>query len=162
MLGCTLLVSYVYDNVNINLKHATPTGDALQGTLIHLTSGTMIPLKHGIISEVLVCSETLWRRCKHNPMALRRDVLLMTGYNHLLSTSTLKMNTCPGCCNTSASVCGSFFGPHHTWPTLLPEIPTESRAPQTNRPNPSHQIAPGSLPYDEHQFLHYNKQYQHT
>ncbi|KZP09644.1 hypothetical protein FIBSPDRAFT_687416, partial [Athelia psychrophila] len=44
MLGCTLLVSYVYDNVNINLKHATPTGDALQGTLIHLTSGTMIPL----------------------------------------------------------------------------------------------------------------------
>lgn len=78
MLGRTLLASYAYDNVDIDLKHATPTGDALQDTLIHLTSGTMIPLDHGITPDMLACSEMLWRRCKHNPKALPRDIPMMT------------------------------------------------------------------------------------
>ncbi|KAF7969655.1 hypothetical protein HWV62_26759 [Athelia sp. TMB] len=83
-LGHTLLASYAYDNVDIDLKHATPTGDALHDTLIHLTSATMIKIDHGITPEMLACSEMLWRQCKHSPKANLSDVPAMTSYIHLL------------------------------------------------------------------------------
>ncbi|KAF7964918.1 hypothetical protein HWV62_1641 [Athelia sp. TMB] len=83
-LGRTLLASYAYDNVDIDLKHATPTGDALEDTLVHLTSGTMIRLDHGVTPNMLACSEFLWRKCKHNPDALPEDIPRGTSYLDLL------------------------------------------------------------------------------
>lgn len=84
-IGRTLLVAYAYDNINIDLKHAIPTGDARENTLIHLTSGTFIRLNHGVTSEDLACSEYLWRRSKRNPRALAIDVPPMMDYIQLLN-----------------------------------------------------------------------------
>ncbi|KAF7974578.1 hypothetical protein HWV62_11956 [Athelia sp. TMB] len=83
--GHTLLASYAYDNDDIDLKHGTPTGEALHETHIHLMSGTMIALKHGITPMMLQCSEMLWKKQRHNPGALQRDIPQMTTYTHLLN-----------------------------------------------------------------------------
>lgn len=83
-LGRTLLASYAYDNVDMDLKHATPTAEALHDTLIHLTSGTMIPLDHGITPEMLACSKMLWKKHKRNPKALPRDIPQPVDYSELL------------------------------------------------------------------------------
>lgn len=82
--GRTLLAAYAYDNVDIDLKHAMPTGDMLHDTLVHLTSGTLLELNHGVTREMLACSELLWKKSKHNPKALASDVPSMTDYIHLL------------------------------------------------------------------------------
>ncbi|KAF7983979.1 hypothetical protein HWV62_17440 [Athelia sp. TMB] len=83
-IGRTLLAAYAYDNVDIDLKHVMPTGDARENTLIHLTSGTFIRLDHGVTSGELACSEYLWRRSKRNPRVLAVDVPPMTDYIKLL------------------------------------------------------------------------------
>lgn len=72
-LGRTLLTAYAYDNVDIDLKHA-PTSDARQTTLIHLTSATLIQLDHGVTSEMLACSDFLWKRIKYNLKARASDI----------------------------------------------------------------------------------------
>jgi len=61
-LGESFLTSYAYDNLDINLKHSIPTIEKLQDTLIHLTSGTMLPLNHRVTLEDLNCSEEQCRR----------------------------------------------------------------------------------------------------
>jgi hypothetical protein len=38
------MASYAYDNLDIDLKHSVPTIEKGQETLIHLTTGTMLPL----------------------------------------------------------------------------------------------------------------------
>ncbi|KDQ27260.1 hypothetical protein PLEOSDRAFT_1024528, partial [Pleurotus ostreatus PC15] len=43
-LGKTLTTSFAYDNVDIELKHTVPTLEKPHETLVHLTSGTFIPL----------------------------------------------------------------------------------------------------------------------
>lgn len=84
-LGCTLLAAYTYDNVDINLKHATATGDALEDTLIHLTSGTMLRLDHGITPNMLACSEALWKSNEINPKALPNHIPPTMSYEQLLN-----------------------------------------------------------------------------
>ena len=61
MLGQTLLTSYAYDNLDIDLKHAIPTIEKDPTTLIHLTSATMLPLDDTVVLEDLNCSEMLWK-----------------------------------------------------------------------------------------------------
>lgn len=58
-LGQTCLLLYAYDNLDIDLKHLMPTLERSEDTLVHLTSATMLPLKHGITLEDLKCSESL-------------------------------------------------------------------------------------------------------
>ena len=65
-LGKTFLTSYVYDNLDIDLKHSVPTIQKSHDTLIHLTSGTMLPL-HEVTPEDLDCSDELWARSHINP-----------------------------------------------------------------------------------------------
>ncbi|KAG6908018.1 hypothetical protein DXG01_006485 [Tephrocybe rancida] len=65
-LGRTLLTSYAYDNVDMDLKHTVPTLEKPGATLIHLTSATLIPLEHGITKEDLNCSKELWEKSKLN------------------------------------------------------------------------------------------------
>ncbi|KAJ8695821.1 hypothetical protein PTI98_005742 [Pleurotus ostreatus] len=65
-LGKTLTTSFAYDNVDIELKHTVPTLEKPHETLVHLTSGTFIPLDHGVVREDLDCSQELWQRSPMN------------------------------------------------------------------------------------------------
>jgi hypothetical protein len=61
-LGRTLLVSLAYDNFDFKQK---PTSANLEGTrdlIIHMTSGTLIPLQHGVTLEDLRCAPYLWEK----------------------------------------------------------------------------------------------------
>ncbi|GLB39303.1 hypothetical protein LshimejAT787_0604650 [Lyophyllum shimeji] len=65
-LGQTFLASYAYDNLDIDLKHSVPTIEKSQDTLIHLTSGTMLPL-YEVLPGDLDCSDEMWARSHLNP-----------------------------------------------------------------------------------------------
>lgn len=67
-MGQTLLVGYAYDNFDIDFKTVTPTIEKVNDTLTHLTSGTLIMLKHGVTQEDLKCSEELWNKSPLNPL----------------------------------------------------------------------------------------------
>ncbi|KAJ6477429.1 hypothetical protein C8R47DRAFT_652261 [Mycena vitilis] len=67
-MGQTLLVSYAYDNFDINFPHAIPTLENSTDTLAHMTSGGLIYMEHGVVPEHLRCSEELWRNNPLNPI----------------------------------------------------------------------------------------------
>ena len=50
----------------VDLKHSVPTLEKLGETLIHLTSGTMLPL-HEVALDDLDCSDKLWAMSHLNP-----------------------------------------------------------------------------------------------
>jgi hypothetical protein len=62
----TLLTAFAYDNVDIDLKHSTPTLDLSGPTLKHLTSATLFPL-HGVSHSDLNCADILWNMSRDNP-----------------------------------------------------------------------------------------------
>ena len=66
-MGKTLLVSYVYDNFDIDFKTNLPTIERSGSTLEHLTAGTLVKLEHGVTPEHLKCSNELWARSPLNP-----------------------------------------------------------------------------------------------
>ena len=72
-LGKSFLTSYAYDNLDINLKHSVPTLEKSQETLIHLTTGTMLPL-HEVTLDDLNCFDQLWEKSGLNPGLLRNAV----------------------------------------------------------------------------------------
>ncbi|KAF8170079.1 hypothetical protein BJ912DRAFT_861513 [Pholiota molesta] len=82
-LGQGLLVSYAFDNLDIDLKHSVPTVEKPQDTLIHITSGTMLPLYHGITQADLDCSDFLWQRFYRNPNIKPEDVPNISFYDLL-------------------------------------------------------------------------------
>jgi len=53
------------DNFDVEVKHLVPTVEKPQDALLHLTSGTLIRLEHGVTTQDLCCSEELWKRSKH-------------------------------------------------------------------------------------------------
>jgi hypothetical protein len=73
-MGQTLLVAYVYDNFDIDFKTHLPTVKKIHDTLVHLTSGVLIQLEHGVTLEDLRCSEELWKKSKLNPKAKPSDI----------------------------------------------------------------------------------------
>src|SRR5438309_8531429 len=48
-LGQGLLALYAYDNLDIDFKSTVPTAEKPQDTLVHLTTGTMMPLHPNIM-----------------------------------------------------------------------------------------------------------------
>ncbi|KAF9003895.1 hypothetical protein BDQ17DRAFT_1241875, partial [Cyathus striatus] len=64
-LGQTFLTAYAYDNLDIDLKHTVPTAEKTHDTLVHLTTGTLIPL-HEVTLGDLDCSEELWKSSLNN------------------------------------------------------------------------------------------------
>ncbi|KAJ7710452.1 hypothetical protein B0H17DRAFT_1155424 [Mycena rosella] len=66
-MGQTLLVSYAYDNFDINFPNVVPTIEKSTDTLTHMTSGGLIYLEHGVKAEDLKCSEELWKTNPLNP-----------------------------------------------------------------------------------------------
>ena len=72
-IGKSLLTTYAYDNLNIDLKHSTPPVKNSPETLIHITSGTLFPLNHITIKD-LDCSEELWKISQFNTEAHLQDI----------------------------------------------------------------------------------------
>lgn len=68
--GRTLLTLYAYDNLDIDLKHSTPSFENHSATLIHLTSATMLPLSHRASLHDLKCSDELRNQLHANPDGL--------------------------------------------------------------------------------------------
>jgi hypothetical protein len=73
-LAKTFLSIHAYDNLDIDLKHSTPTIENSAETLIHITSGTLFPLYHGVTIEDLDCSDELWKKSLFNPDAWQQDI----------------------------------------------------------------------------------------
>ena len=73
-LGRTLLTLYAYDNLDVDLKHLVPTVENPLNTLVHLTTGSMLPVIHDITLDDLNCAEFLWKRYQHNFHALPQDI----------------------------------------------------------------------------------------
>jgi len=70
----TLLTLYAYDNLDVDLKHLVPTIKNPLNTLVHLTTGSMLPVIHDIMLDDLDCAEFLWKRYQHNFNALPQDI----------------------------------------------------------------------------------------
>ena len=79
-LGQMFLTSYAYDNLDIDLKHSVPTDEKPQDTLIHITSGTLLPL-YDVSREDLDCSEELWKNYHYNPASRNQDIRHISFYD---------------------------------------------------------------------------------
>ncbi|KAJ6578606.1 hypothetical protein B0H10DRAFT_1836287 [Mycena sp. CBHHK59/15] len=66
-MGQSLLVSYAYDNFDINFPHLIPTLEKTTDTLTHMTSCGLLYLEHGVKTDHLKCSEELWKTNPLNP-----------------------------------------------------------------------------------------------
>ena len=73
-LGETVLAAYAYDNLDVDLKHQVPTAEKPQESLTHITTGTMIPLYHGINRRDLDCADILWNSYYRNPNVKMEDL----------------------------------------------------------------------------------------
>ncbi|EIN09495.1 hypothetical protein PUNSTDRAFT_133288 [Punctularia strigosozonata HHB-11173 SS5] len=69
-IGRGLNMSLAYDNIDIEIKHAVPQAEKPADNLVHLTSGTFIPLSYGVNVEDLRCSEDVWRKSRYNRRAI--------------------------------------------------------------------------------------------
>ncbi|KAI0308804.1 hypothetical protein OF83DRAFT_1180361, partial [Amylostereum chailletii] len=65
-LGQTLVASYAYDNFDIDFKTSIPSLDKPLESLVHLTSGLVFHLDHGVTPQDLKCSQELWARSRFN------------------------------------------------------------------------------------------------
>jgi hypothetical protein len=74
------LTSYAYDNMDIDFKHSVPTEERPQDTLIHITSGTLLPLYNVSVGD-LDCSEDLWKKYHHNPGSHNQDLTRHEQFN---------------------------------------------------------------------------------
>ncbi|KAA1479733.1 hypothetical protein DENSPDRAFT_789531 [Dentipellis sp. KUC8613] len=70
-LGSTLLAAYAYDNFDVQLNMSTPTVDDGGSSLVHLTSGDLLQLDHGVTKDDLRCSKELWETSPYNDHATR-------------------------------------------------------------------------------------------
>ncbi|OSD04071.1 hypothetical protein PYCCODRAFT_1444206 [Trametes coccinea BRFM310] len=68
-LGQTLLASYTFDNLDTKLPSGIPTVDSPADGLIHIATGTLLRLDHGVLLDNLCCSRLLWDRSPFNPLA---------------------------------------------------------------------------------------------
>ncbi|CDO69125.1 hypothetical protein BN946_scf185042.g27 [Trametes cinnabarina] len=66
-LGRTLRASHAFDNFDVEDKHAVPTLEKGDDTLLHLTSGTLLRLDHGVMNKDLECVEEVWATSPLNP-----------------------------------------------------------------------------------------------
>ncbi|RDB20638.1 hypothetical protein Hypma_012103 [Hypsizygus marmoreus] len=76
-LGQMFSSLYALDNLDIDLKHSVPTIEKTQDTLIHLTSGTMLPL-HEVTLNDLDCADKLWEQSPLNPDVPRSNIPKVT------------------------------------------------------------------------------------
>ncbi|KAL1658513.1 hypothetical protein GGF50DRAFT_120789 [Schizophyllum commune] len=65
-MGQSLLIGYIFDNLDIDFSHATSTVENAGDTLAHLTAGTAVYLDHGAHPDVFRCSELLYQHSRFN------------------------------------------------------------------------------------------------
>jgi hypothetical protein len=82
-LGHSFLSLYAYDNLDLDLKHSMPTIEKPGDTLIHLTTGTMIPLHSTITLHDLECCKELWEKSRLNRLAQSQNIPPVK-FEHLL------------------------------------------------------------------------------
>ena len=73
-MGQSLIVSYTYDNFDIDFKTGQPTVEKSATTLTHMTSGTLTYLDHGVRPDDLKCSAALWEKSPLNPKIAVEDL----------------------------------------------------------------------------------------
>ncbi|KAI9459621.1 hypothetical protein HD554DRAFT_2206979 [Boletus coccyginus] len=66
-LGHSLVVSYTYDNFEVDLKSQVPTIKKSNTLLKHLTSELLFPLAHRVVPDDLQYSNELWKKSLLNP-----------------------------------------------------------------------------------------------
>ncbi|OCH83847.1 hypothetical protein OBBRIDRAFT_742583, partial [Obba rivulosa] len=93
-LGTTLTASVALDNFNIFLKTATPTVDKSTDHLLHLTSGLLLQIGHGVTKNDLRCSRELWEKSRLNPSIIH-TALLQYGFEHLIDLHPDNNTTSP-------------------------------------------------------------------
>lgn len=69
LIGKSLLASYVFDNLDFKVPGGTPTIESPNDGLVHITTGTLLHLDHGVTLDDLRCSDKLWDRSELNPLA---------------------------------------------------------------------------------------------
>ncbi|KAH9886767.1 hypothetical protein C8Q73DRAFT_669104 [Cubamyces lactineus] len=62
-----LLTSYAFDNLDTKVPLGIPTVDKPADGLIHITTGTLLRLEHGVKLDNLCCARLLWDRSELNP-----------------------------------------------------------------------------------------------
>lgn len=70
--GRSLLISYAYDNFDVKLKVGIPTAGGLNDLMLHLTSGLMLLLNHGVTLDHLRVSGSLWDMNPNNDYATNK------------------------------------------------------------------------------------------
>ncbi|KAH6891613.1 hypothetical protein BKA70DRAFT_1441417 [Coprinopsis sp. MPI-PUGE-AT-0042] len=65
-VGRELMSAYAMDNIDITLKHGTPTIEKPDIHLQQFTEGTMLPLREATPADIN-CSDELWKTSLHNP-----------------------------------------------------------------------------------------------
>ena len=73
-MGQSLIVSYTYDNFDIDFKTGQPTVEKSATTLTHMTSGMLTYLDHGVRPDDLKCSAALWEKSPLNPKIAVEDL----------------------------------------------------------------------------------------
>lgn len=73
-LGRSLLISYAYDNFDVKFNVGTPTADGPDSTLVHLTSGLMLKMNHGVTLDHLRVAGSLWDMSPKNPFASNKKI----------------------------------------------------------------------------------------
>ncbi|KAI0829216.1 hypothetical protein BC628DRAFT_1408736 [Trametes gibbosa] len=68
-LAQTLLMSFTFDNLDPKLTAEVPTIEKSADSLIHIATGTVLCLEHGVTLEDLRCGNLLWDRSESNPLA---------------------------------------------------------------------------------------------
>ncbi|KAJ3473410.1 hypothetical protein NLI96_g13016 [Meripilus lineatus] len=68
-LGQTQLAAFAYDNLDIKFNTLISTKDDPGDGLVHLTTGSLFRLDHGVTIDDLRCSNLLWNRSPDNPLA---------------------------------------------------------------------------------------------
>ncbi|OJT09863.1 hypothetical protein TRAPUB_13661, partial [Trametes pubescens] len=69
VLAQTLCASYAFDNLDFKVPSGIPTVEKPSDGLIHIATGTLLRLEHGVEREDLRCSAKLWDRNTSNPQA---------------------------------------------------------------------------------------------
>lgn len=69
-LGQSLTAMIAYDNCELTLNRMTPTIEKSGDRLVHLTSGLVMKMAHGVTADDLRCSNILWEHSRLNPQVL--------------------------------------------------------------------------------------------
>ncbi|KAI0725761.1 hypothetical protein C8Q72DRAFT_931443 [Fomitopsis betulina] len=69
-LGQSLEAMYAYDNLEISFNTMTPMIEQSGDRLIHLTTGLIMKMDHGVTADDLRCSKQVWQKSRMNPAVI--------------------------------------------------------------------------------------------